>query len=201
MARIFISYRRTDSEGYAGRIWDRLTSKFGPGNVFMDVDSIEAGVSFPLVLSQALAECGAFVAVVGSNWLGLRADGTSRVNEPKDFVRQEILAAIAGNVRILPVLVGGAQMPAPEALPEELSAFASVNAVEIRHARFDADVAAVIQILETHLQELEAAKLRTPSEPADRLRPPELETKRFLRQRLGEPRGMGAVLFGPWEAS
>ena len=80
MARVFVSYRRADSEGYAGRIWDRLTSQFGPDSIFMDVDSIDPGANFPSVLSRDLSESYAFVGVVGTNWLGLQPDDTFRLH-------------------------------------------------------------------------------------------------------------------------
>jgi hypothetical protein len=194
MAKIFVSYRRTDSEGYAGRICDRLTPKFGSDGVFMDVDSINPGADFPSVLSKALADSYVLIAVVGQNWRGPKADHTFRLNDADDFVRQEIQSAIEKKITVIPLLVGGAKMPSAQELPEELMAFTNFNAVEIRHDKFVADMAALIQTLEALLHDYELTRA------AEELQeqPPSHETRKFLRQLLGEPKGIGRLIFGPW---
>jgi len=198
MAKIFVSYRRTDSEGYAGRIWDRLTSQFGPDGVFMDVDSIDPGADFPSVLSKALSDSYVLIAVVGQNWLGPKTDGTFRLNAPGDFVRQEIQTAIEKKITIIPLLVAGAKMPLPQELPEELIMFPNFNAVEIRHTKFYTDMAGLIQALETLLHDYELRRLQANSGEELQEQPPSRETRKFLRQLLGEPKGIGRLIFGPW---
>jgi len=106
--RIFISYRRVDSAGYAGRIYDRLAARFGEDAVFMDVDDIPAGLDFVDVLQNAVQSCDALAALIGPNWLDARDDaGVRRVDNPEDFVRVEIAAALERDIRVIPVLVDG----------------------------------------------------------------------------------------------
>lgn len=184
MPKVFLSYRRDDSEGHAGRIWDRLSAKFGKQNVFMDVDSIGAGVDFLVALTSALNESSAMVAVIGDSWTGLRPDGTHRLRDDGDFVRREVAAALKMGIRVVPVLVGGTQMPSLDVLPDDLHGFVFLNASEIRHRRFDSDVAALIDTVEAILDAADAQRRRAPS--------PEVQA--LLRQRLGEPRGIGSIL-------
>jgi hypothetical protein len=92
---VFISYRREDSGGFAGQIYDRLTRNLGPDNVFFDVDSIAPGVDFIDTLNDRLGRCDALVAVIGKSWLSI-ADGDNRrrLDDPTDYVRLEIEAAL-----------------------------------------------------------------------------------------------------------
>ncbi len=94
MARIFISYRRDDSSGHSGRLYDRLTDHFGQGQVFMDVDAIRPGLDFVEVVQQAVSVCDGLVAVIGREWLEAsdRAGGR-RLDDAEDLVRVEIAAA------------------------------------------------------------------------------------------------------------
>ena len=119
--RIFISYRRADSAPYAGRIYDRIVSRFGKQIVFMDVDTIEAGLDFVEVLQNAIQSCDALVALIGSQWLNIKDDqGKRRLDDPKDFVRMEIAAALNRGIRVIPVLIDGVTMPHPIELPDNL---------------------------------------------------------------------------------
>ena len=92
--RIFISYRRADSAGYAGRIYDRLAAHFGEDAIFMDVNTIEAGLDFVEVLENAVRSCDVLVALIGTRWLNIKdTEGKRRLDNPQDFVRIEIAAA------------------------------------------------------------------------------------------------------------
>ncbi len=116
---VFISYRREDSGGYAGRIYDRLTSRLGRENVFFDVDAIPPGRDFVDVLSDRVGKCDALLAVIGKHWVA-SADGQNRrrLDDPSDFVRIEIEAALQRDVPVIPVLVDGAPMPQSGELPD-----------------------------------------------------------------------------------
>ena len=93
-AKVFISYRRDDSAGQAGRIQDRLEREFGRDLLFMDVDAIPLGMNFVKVLHEEVAKCGVLLAVIGPNWLELRDEaGNRRLDNPNDFVRIEIAAS------------------------------------------------------------------------------------------------------------
>ena len=124
MAKVFISYRRDDSAGYAGRIYDRLCLHFGADHVFMDVNDIKMGDDFVKVLEETEQGCTALLVVIGRSWLTSRLpDGAARLFDPQDFVLREISTGLKNNVRLFPVLVGGARMPQAQELPEELAAF------------------------------------------------------------------------------
>jgi len=106
MSRIFISYRRDDSGGWAGRLYDRISQHFGRDHVFMDIDTIEPGLDFVEVIEQAVGSCDALLALIGRQWLTLTDDdGQRRLDNPEDFVRLEIAAALVRNIRVIPVLV------------------------------------------------------------------------------------------------
>jgi hypothetical protein len=143
--KIFISYRRDDSIGTAGRLNDRLVQTFGRKNVFMDVDQIPAGVDFARHLNVHVADCDVFLAVIGPGWLDSKdGDGARRLDSPEDFVRVEILAALGRSIRVIPVLVDGAEMPSPKDLPDALKPLARRNAVEVRNVQFGTDVERLI---------------------------------------------------------
>jgi hypothetical protein len=137
---VFISYRREDSGGYAGRIYDRLTSRLGRENVFFDVDAIPPGRDFVDVLSDRVGKCDALLAVIGRHWVA-SADGQNRrrLDDPGDFVRIEIEAALQRNVPVIPVLVDGAPMPQSGELPDSLKKLTRRQAIEISLTRFDSD--------------------------------------------------------------
>src|SRR4051795_8809425 len=110
-ARIFISYRREDTEYPAGWLYDRLSDHFPRGEVFKDVDSIEPGEDFVDVLTEAVASCDALLVLIGQHWLSVTGpSGGRRLDEPGDFVRLEVEAALQRGVRVVPVLVGRAAM-------------------------------------------------------------------------------------------
>jgi hypothetical protein len=138
MANIFISYRRDDSGGHAGRICDRLTARFGNARIFMDLQDIAPGQNFAQSIDEMIATCDCVMAVIGPRWLEAiqrRAPGA------EDFVQHEIAAALRRDITVIPVLVGGARMPAAEHLPPAMSALRYRNAFEVRDERFDDDVA------------------------------------------------------------
>src|SRR5215831_16515157 len=100
---IFVSYRRHESRDFAGRLYDRLAGRFGEGQVFIDVDTIEPGVDFAEAISREVATCQVLVAVIGPNWLTATDErGRRRLDDPDDLVRLEIEAALARDVRVIP---------------------------------------------------------------------------------------------------
>ena len=128
--KIFISYRRDDTAGRAGRLFDLLATRFGARNVFQDVTAIEPGTDFTQRVDEAIAQCDATLVVIGSDWLSMSGpDGTRRLDEPDDYVRREVGAALAAGVRVVPVLVDRAELPTPEDLPEALRPLAQRQAV------------------------------------------------------------------------
>lgn len=126
---IAISYRREDSSPVTGRLHDRLRAEFGRQNVFMDFDSIPFGVDFRDKITHTLERARVVVAVVGPSWVGSREPGKRRIDDPADFVRMEIAAALQRGIPVIPVLLDNTVMPAADDLPEELRAFAFRNAL------------------------------------------------------------------------
>jgi hypothetical protein len=149
---IFISYRRDDTEGEAGRLFDDLTRAFGSEAVFMDVAGIKPGVDFRRAIEQNVASCGVLLAIVGPSWISVtNADGTRRLDDPNDFVALEIASAMRREVPVIPVLVHEAKMPAAGLLPESLKDLAFRNSVELTHARWNSDVALLIEALKAYV--------------------------------------------------
>src|SRR2546422_8697286 len=119
MPHFFISYRRDDSGGYAGRLYDRLSAHFGAECVFMDIDTIEAGTDFVAVIENAISQCDILLVLIGQRWLSITdAAGQRRLDNPEDFVRLEVQTGLESNIRVIPVLAGGAKMPRAQGLPD-----------------------------------------------------------------------------------
>lgn len=152
MPTILISYRRSDSLAIAGRIFDRLSAHYGEDSVFMDIDDIPYGVDFRSHIHNTLQRTDVMLALIGVNWVGADAGGITRIHEPTDPVRVEIETALARNMSIIPVLVGGAKMPSDSDLPASFGNFAFLNAAEVATGRdfrthMDRLIAAVDRLL------------------------------------------------------
>jgi hypothetical protein len=153
-AKVFISYRRADSAGYAGRLMDTLDREFGRDLVFMDVDAIPLGTNFSKVLHEEVAKCGVLLAMIGPNWPDARDEhGNRRLDDPNDFVRIEIAAALQRNIPVIPILLDGARIPQATQLPEDIKELALRNGMEIRHASFQDDMNRLIRALKGHVDQ------------------------------------------------
>lgn len=150
---IFICYRRDDSAGHAGRLYEGLTAHFGHEHIFMDVDSIEPGEDFVQVIEEAVGSCEILLVLIGRSWLTSSDEQRRRLDNPHDFVRLELAAALARDVRIIPVLVQGAQMPRQHDLPEDISPLARRNAFELSDLRWRQNIKGLIQVLEKLLKD------------------------------------------------
>lgn len=167
MARIFISYRRDDSAGYAGWLFTLLRNHFARDDIFMDIDSLEVGEDFVSVLEREVSSCDAVVALIGPHWLSATdAAGNRRLDDPKDFVRLELATALTRGVRVCPALVHGATMPKADALPDDLKPLVRRNAIELSGSRFPDDVRRLATALERALSE--SVRAGAPSEPPGR---------------------------------
>jgi len=121
VARIFLSYRRDDSSGHAGRFYGRLCQHFGRDTLFMDIDTIAPGLDVVEAIENAVGSCDVLLAVIGRPWLACTApQGHRRLDNPEDYVRLEIPTALERRIRVILVLVGGASMPRSTELPDEL---------------------------------------------------------------------------------
>ena len=178
MSGIFISYRREDSAAHAGRLYDRLSARFGADQVFMDVDDIPAGAEFAAQIESRIASCDAMVVVIGKNWLtATNRAGEPRLRDPDDFVGLEIASALRRRVLVVPVLVGGAQMPRAEDLRHDLKGLAGRNALHVEDREFQRDTDNLIAALERRLQ------ANTPTAKAARTQE-KVELRRKLLRRL-----------------
>lgn len=140
MTTIFISYRRDDAAAYAGRLYDGLRERYGEDHVFMDVDRIQPGENFAAVIERSVHNANVVLAVIGEQWLTMVNDsGQRRLDDTDDFVRLELKAAFEAGRHVIPVLVGGATMPAEASLPVPLRLLASVQAVNMSDERWDYD--------------------------------------------------------------
>jgi len=148
MSRIFLNYRRQDSEGYVGRLYDTLAQYFDRADIFMDVDNIKPGADFVTALEEAVAGCDVFLAVIGPIWATIADDkGVRRLENWNDFVRIELASALKQGKLVIPVLVGRAQMPTPSDLPDDLAPLVRRNAIEITHQRFTYDVERLAKVI------------------------------------------------------
>jgi len=157
--RIFICYRREDTAANAGRLADALVERFGRNSVFMDVDTIEPGVDFNDEIDRALGQCDVLIALIGPRWLDSANAHGRRLDDPQDFVRVEIGHALDRNIRVIPTLVGGAEMPEADELPGDLVKLAKRNAVELTDKRFRSDMQALLEPLERIAQQKRDAAL------------------------------------------
>ena len=147
--RIFVSYRREDTAYPAGWLYDRLAERFGSDQVFKDVDSIDPGDDFVEVITAAVGSCDVLLALIGDRWLTITdAAGSRRIDNAGDFVRLEIEAALARNIRVVPVLVGGARMPRADDLPASLATLARRQALELSPDRFASDLSRLLRVLD-----------------------------------------------------
>ena len=197
--RIFISYRRQDSAGYAGRLFDRLSNHFGQANIFMDIDTIELGVDFVQKIQEAVTSCDVLLAIIGPIWLTVTdADGQSRLNDPNDFVRLEVLTALERDIRVIPILVQGAGMPQDKELPKELSSLSRRNGMEIEHASFDSDVNLLITKLEKMLGPTTHPSDGYDTEPGESY---EFDDDDEYIQSSNLPQGLQTILPGTWQVN
>jgi TIR domain len=151
---IFISYRHDDDAGFAGRLGDHLKASFRVNQVFFDVDSVDAGLNFAMVVDKQLAHCDVLLAVIGRDWItGTDKAGRRRLDDPRDFVRIEIEAALKQRKLVVPVLVQNVSMPRREELPSGLKPLAGLNAIHRTHERFRAEAKSLIHKLKQSLRE------------------------------------------------
>jgi formylglycine-generating enzyme required for sulfatase activity len=193
-SRIFISYRREDTEHAAGRLAADLRDHFGREQVFEDITSIDPGVDFEQALQDVLKTCGAVLVVIGPNWVGVADEtGRRRLDDPDDWVRREVEESLRRPaVRVFPILVGPAGMPNAEELPASLKGLLRRQAFPLTVRHWANDVALLVE----HLERLPArAHTLDPAPP----RPPGDAAERPHRQRnappvrLGRPRKAVAV--------
>ncbi len=168
--RIFLSYRRQDSSGHAGRLYDALAARFGESNVFMDVGTIDVGTDFEQAIHSAIESCDVLIALIGPKWLSATGqDGKRRLDDPRDYVRIELESALARKILVVPACVQEAEIPAPDDLPSTLAPFARRQGIELRDVAWHEDVTRLIRQLAENHDVTAATEIVTPSaEPSER---------------------------------
>lgn len=182
---IFLSYRREDSRGAAGRIYDRLEQHFGHDRIFMDVDTIQPGMDFVKAIEDAVGQSDIFLVVIGPDWLtSTDRTGRARLDNPEDFVRLEVGSALKRNVWVIPVLVDGAMIPRSNELPDDLKPLTRRNAIEISHTRFNMDAERLIRAIEQAFEHLGAISGNTENRIKDT---PKQTPDKEIEDKLPEP--------------
>jgi len=150
MPGIFITYRREDSRADAGRLAKDLKGHLDGAQIFRDIDAIEPGADFVTAINSAVGSCSALLAIIGPNWLTVKDEaGRPRLEHRQDYVRLEIEVALNRDIRVIPILVGGAAMPRETDLPDSVSPLARRQAHELSESRWDYDVERLATTLET----------------------------------------------------
>lgn len=171
MSGIFLSYRREDSSGWTGRLYEHLVREWGSDQVFMDIDAIAPGEDFREAIARTMHTCDVVLVVIGPNWVGARDEGgTRRLDDEGDNHRAEVVAALAADTRVVPVLVGGAAMPKASELPGPLKDLAYRNAAVLEDRRFASDVRNLQEALE-RFAETVASQRSADEEPSRTVEP------------------------------
>jgi hypothetical protein len=158
---MFISYRRDDSAGHVGRLYDTLSKRYGTQQIFVDIDHIGPGEDFVRALDDAVAKSMVMLVVIGKRWV-IDESGYSRLKNPNDFVRLEVVAALQRGLRVIPVLVQGAPMPSTRDLPRDLHDLTTRNAFELSDLRWHEDTVRLTGELDRLIKSLYKPKEREP---------------------------------------
>src|SRR5262249_10474197 len=162
MSAVFVSYRRSDGQAWAGRLGADLAKAFGDVARFLDLESIPFGADFVVEIERAIAQASAALVLIGPRWLDASDPaGARRLDDPDDVARVEIVSALARSIPVIPVLLGGAGMPRSTELPEPLRPLARHNAIEMTETRWDYDCDRLFSALEA-----QTALRRVPHAPA-----------------------------------
>ena len=162
--KVFISYRREDSQYQARRIYDAFVHALPPDTVFMDVDSIAPGADFVEILEGWVQQCDILLALIGPRWLNSIDSRTNlrRLDNPEDFVRIEIRGALERKIPVVPVLLDATGMPTAAELPDDIKALRRKHAEFVDFRTFDVDVQRLIKKLKIGKVEQQPGKTPEP---------------------------------------
>jgi hypothetical protein len=157
--RIFVSYRRVEAAYPASWLYEHLVARFGRDQVFKDVDSIDLGDDFAEAITTAVGTCAALLALIGPQWLTVADEaGNRRLDDPDDFVRLEIEAALERRVRAIPILLDNATLPTAEQLPPSLGKLVGRQALQLSADRFEFDTGRLLRVLDKTVAEARATR-------------------------------------------
>jgi hypothetical protein len=159
--RIFISYRRSDTSGHAGRLYDYLKDYFGGERIFFDVDTIQPGTNFEQKINSELDNSEAVLVLIGNQWLESKdKEGNRRLDHSQDYVRFEVETALKKNIQVIPILLQGTPMPSPNELPDTLHDLSRRNAVRLNDDHWYSDCNLLAGILKNTLHVSRSLKER-----------------------------------------
>jgi TIR domain len=148
MSNVFISYRRDDAAGHAGRLYDDLRERLGKDSrVFLDVADLQPGVTWDQAIDHALAGSAVLLAVIGRRWLEVADEDGRRLGDPRDRLRRELSFALGRGINVIPVLVQGAKLPDSGELPADLKPLVSRQSIELSDSRWNHDVGRLAVVL------------------------------------------------------
>jgi hypothetical protein len=148
-AKIFLCYRREDTQGFARGIFESLAGKYGRESVFRDIDSTPAGVMYSTWIETKVGQCSVMVVLIGGGWLSVKDRAEQRrLDSPGDWVRQEIEAALRRHIPIIPVCVQGARMPSEDDLPSSIADLARFQSAEVTDSRWEFDIGLLTQAID-----------------------------------------------------
>lgn len=150
-ADIFISYRRSDTDLTAGRLHGDLVDEYGTRRVFMDRHGIAPSADWRATIDAAVSACRLGIVIIGPGWLAADASGQPRLSNPADIVRREVCGLLAKNRRLLPVLVGGAQLPPSESLPEALRVLTKYQAIALDNSNWEAGLQQIVALIDAEI--------------------------------------------------
>ena len=181
MPKVFISYRRDDTLPYAGRLCDALMAEFGDDNVFMDIADISPGRDFAAVLEEAIAACDVMLVLMGRQWLSITGPTEKRrLDDPDDFVRQEVSTALKRKIMVVPVLVQNIPVPRVGELPDDMANLVRHQACELSDTRWRHDVDRLISAIST--SSASAKIIFKQSDPERRKRDSHIKEVRLLQE-------------------
>lgn len=158
MSSVFISYRRKDSAGTTGRLYDYLKANLKEKAIFLDIEAIAAGDNFENRIQSHINECNLLIAVIGDRWLGANyPNGSIQIQDPSDWVRREIEIALSRNIKIIPVTIDDVTLPSlSNSLPESLKGLLSLNAIPVRNGyEFQQDAQRLVNNIKKYFSEQE----------------------------------------------
>jgi hypothetical protein len=148
--KIFLCYRREDTQGFARGIYESLVGKYGREHVFRDIDSTPAGVRYSTWIESRVGQCSVMIVLIGAAWSSVKdRAGQRRLDLPKDWVRQEIEAALRREIPIIPVCIQGAPMPSEDELPPSITDLRSFQSAEVTDSRWDFDISVLIHDIDS----------------------------------------------------
>jgi hypothetical protein len=148
--RIFISYRRSDSQAAARQLASALAARFGEANVFFDTTSLAVGMSWEAEIGERVSAADIVLAIIGRDWLATADERGHRLQldpHAEDVLRVELETAVRGRAHVVPVLVDDAEMPPRDRLPRPFRPITRLQARRLRHDDWDRDVEALIDAL------------------------------------------------------